>query len=472
MLTLGHVLEALTGYQMARGAQVISDVVIDSRLCIPGALFVALPGERADGHEYVGEALARGAAAALIQRDLPGDFNILDLRQPVTPEQAAKVDGPVCLRVENCLVALQSLARFWRSRLDLRIVGITGSVGKTTTKELIAAVLQSRYRTLKTEGNLNNEIGLPLTLLKLSETHERAVLEMGFYVPGEIAFLCEIARPHVGVITNVGVAHLGQAGSVEAIAAGKAELVQALPADGTAILNQDDERVRAMANMTRARVLTYGLDPTAHLWASDIEGLGLEGIRFRLHYQRETLTIKVPLLGRHSVHTALRAAAVGLVEGMTWQEILGGLTSSSIQLRLVAVTGPGNSLLLDDTYNASPESVIAALNLLDELEGRKVAVLGDMLELGSFEEQGHRMVGVRAGEVVQELVTLGQRAHWIAEGARESGLAPQRIIELEDRDEVLRYLQKRIGAGDVILVKGSRSLRMDRIVAALEEGRP
>jgi len=259
---------------------------------------------------------------------------------------------------------------------------------------------------------------------------------------------------------------------VEAIAAGKAELVQALPADGTAILNQDDERVRAMANMTRARVLTYGLDPTAHLWASDIEGLGLDGIRFRLHYQRETLTIKVPLLGRHSVHTALRAAAVGLVEGMTWQEILGGLTSSSIQLRLVAVTGPGNSLLLDDTYNASPESVIAALNLLDELEGRRVAVLGDMLELGSFEEQGHRMVGVRAGEVVQELVTLGQRAHWIAEGARESGLAPERIIELENRDEVLRYLQKRIGAGDVILVKGSRSLRMDRIVAALEEGRP
>ena len=185
MLTLGHVLEALTGYQMAGGAQVISDVVIDSRLCIPGALFVALPGERADGHEYVGEALARGAAAALIQRDLPGDFNILDLRQPVTQEQGANLDAPVCLRAEDCLVALQSLARFWRSRLDLRIVGITGSVGKTTTKERIAAVLQSRYRTLKTEGNLNNEIGLPLTLLKLSETHERAVLEMGFYVPGK-----------------------------------------------------------------------------------------------------------------------------------------------------------------------------------------------------------------------------------------------------------------------------------------------
>ena len=194
----------------------------------------------------------------------------------------------------------------------------------------------------------------------------------------------------------IGPVHLERAGSLEAIINGKAELVEALPADGTAILNYDDEHVRAMASRTKAKVFTYGLDPKADLWADNIEGLGLEGVSFDLHYAGETLHVHLPLLGQHSVHTAMRASAAGLVEGLNWQEILGGLLTPSTQLRLVAVTGPRNSLLIDDTYNASPDSMIAALNLLGELDGRKVAVLGDMLELGEFEEKGHRMVGARA----------------------------------------------------------------------------
>src|SRR5574341_113715 len=470
MLTFAHVLEALTGYQSAGGSQIITDVAIDSRLAIPGSLFVALPGERADGHSFVSAAFAKGAIAALVQREIPGDFNTLDLREPVTYAQATTFPLPVCLRVEDTLKAMQTLARYWRNRLRLRVVGVTGSVGKTTSKEIIAAVLGTRYRTFKTEGNYNNEIGLPLMLLKLSEAHERAVLEMGFYQVGEIAFLCEIARPQVGVVNNVYAVHLERAGSIENIAQGKGELVEALPPapEGVAVLNYDDPLVLAMRARTRARLFTYGLDPAADLWAENIESRGLDGIYFHLHFQRETLHLKVPLLGRHSAHTALRAAAVGLVEGLTWQEIVEGLQAvGAAQLRLVAVKGPGGSLILDDTYNASPESVLAALTLLHELEGRHVAVLGDMLELGAYEEEGHRLVGRRAREVVDLLVTVGPRARLISDEARRYGLPAGLAVELENSDEALAYLRGEIRAGDVVLVKGSRGVRLDRIVPNL-----
>lgn len=476
MLTLAHVVEALTGYQSAGGSQIITDAAIDSRLVIPGSLFVALPGERADGHSFVSAAFAKGAIAALVQREIPGDFNTLDLREPVTHAQATTFPLPVCLRVEDTLKAMQTLARYWRNRLRLRVVGVTGSVGKTTSKEIIAAVLGTRYRTFKTEGNYNNEIGLPLMLLKLSEAHERAVLEMGFYQVGEIAFLCEIARPQVGVVNNVYAVHLERAGSIENIVQGKGELVEALPPapEGVAVLNYDDPFVLAMRSRTRARIFTYGLDPAADLWAENIESRGLDGIYFHLHFQRETLHLKVPLLGRHSAHTALRAAAVGLMEGLTWQEIVEGLQAvEAAQLRLVTVKGPGGSLILDDTYNASPESVLAALNLLHELEGRRVAVLGDMLELGTYEEEGHRLVGRRAREVVNLLVTVGPRARLIADEARRYGLPAGTVVELENSDEALAYLRGEIRAGDVVLIKGSRGVRLDRIVPNLgAEGEP
>jgi len=478
MLTLGHVVEALTGYQSAGGPQIITDVVIDSRLTIPGALFVALPGERVDGHDFVAAAFAKGANAALVQRDLPAPpgagplpGQVLDLRQPLTYAQLTDLQLPVVLRVEDTLKAMQVLAVFWRSRLNPRVIGVTGSVGKTTTKELIAAVLSTRYRTFKTEGNFNNEIGLPLMLLKLTAAHERVVLEFGFYQVGEIKFLCDLARPHIGVVNNVYPVHLERAGSLENIARGKGELVEALPPapDGVAILNYDDPLVLAMRHRTRARVVTYGLDPAADLWADNIESLGLAGINFELHHRNEALHVRVPLLGRHSVHTCLRAAAVGLVEGLTWHEIIEGLQSvGATQLRLVAVAGPEGSLILDDTYNASPESVVAALNLLNELEGRRVAVLGDMLELGSYEETGHRLVGRRAREVADLLVTVGVRARLIADEAREAGLPADAVVELDDSEQALAFLRLNIRRGDVVLLKGSRGVKLDRIVPALE----
>jgi UDP-N-acetylmuramoyl-tripeptide--D-alanyl-D-alanine ligase len=471
MLKLVDILEALSGTRFEHASEVITDAVIDSRLATRGSLFIALPGERVDGHDYVKDAFNHGAHIALVQRDLSSEFPVLDLRGILHPDAPGPMDnGPFCILVEDSLQGLQQIARYWRRQLNLRVIGITGSIGKSTTKEVVAAVLSQRYQALKNPGNLNNEIGLPLTLLKAKKSHEKAVLEMGFYQLGEIAFLCDLALPQVGVVTNVGTVHAERVGSQEAIARSKTELVQALPPapEGVAILNYDDPWVREMAKETQARVFFYGLDPNADLWADRVEGLGLEGIRFRLHYRKEVLHLRVPLIGRHSVHTVLRATAVGLVEGLTWQEIVNGLRSRETQLRLMVVHAKNGALILDDTYNASPESTLAALNLLEELEGRKVAVLGDMLELGPYEKRGHEMVGARAAEIVDELITVGRRGRMIADAARQAGLANTVIKEVEDSREAITYLTENLNPADIVLVKGSRGMKMESIVGTLE----
>lgn len=467
MLTIADLVEALSGQRPRDASQPVAGATHDSRLVATGMLFVALKGEHADGHDYAAAAFANGASVALVQREMQGDLRVLDLRSglvdPVPPT-------PFCIRVDDTLLGLQKVAAFWRRKLTgLRVIGVTGSVGKTTTKELIAEVLAQRYRTFKSAGNFNNEIGLPLSILSLTEGHQRAVLEMGFYVIGEIALLADIALPAVGVVTNIGTVHAERAGSQEAIYRGKAELVQALPSDGVAILNMDDPNVKRMAAETKARVFMYGLDPAADLWADKVEGLGLDGVRFRVHYAGETLQVRIPLLGRHSVHTALRAAAVGLVEGMEWPEILAGLRIGNPQLRLMAVQGRNGSLLLDDTYNASPESTVAALNLLDELEGRKVAVLGDMLELGQYEVQGHQIVGTLAAKVADILVTVGPRARIIAQAALAAGLKADAVTQFETSDQALGFLKQSLAQGDVVLVKGSRAVQMEKIVPELEQ---
>jgi len=468
MLTLADVIEGLTGDRPEGLVQPVSGTVIDSRRCRPGALFVALEGERADGHDFVADAFSRGAVAAIVERDVGVSATTLDLTGPAQM-WPADWSLPLVLKVDDSLQAIQRAAGFWRRQHRVRVVGITGSVGKTTTKELAAAVLARRYTMLKSEASYNNEIGLPLTLLHLTDRHERVVLEMGMYDVGEIADLARIAQPHVGVVTIVGPVHLERAGTLERIVQAKTELVEALPSapEGVAILNYDDERVRGMAQATQARVFYYGLSPEADLWADGIEGLGLEGIRFRLHYGDETLYVKIPLLGRHSVHTALRAAAVGLVEGLTWQEIIEGLRGPSAQLRLVAVPGPEGATILDDTYNASPASTIAALNLLEELDGRKIAVLGDMLELGNYEHEGHVKVGMRALEVADVLIAVGPRGRIIGQTARRWGMPSDQVHIVEDNAEAIALLNQMVTGDDVILVKGSRAMKMEDIVSEL-----
>ncbi len=470
MLTERDIIDALIGQRPDWAGEKITGGVVNSRQTYPGALFVAIPGEHHDGHDFVGEAFDKGACLALVQRDLSSQFHQIDLHTINSRQLVDPANYPHCLYVQDSLSSLQKISAFWRRNLSVKVIGVTGSVGKTTTKELVAQVLAQRYPTLKNQGNLNNEIGLPLTLLSLDESYSRAVLEMGFYIPGEIAFLCELAQPEIGVITNIGTVHAERAGSQEVIALGKSELVRSLPPapKGVAILNYDDPLVRNMQSVTQARVFFYGLDPKADLWADRVEGLGLDGIRFRLHYHNEVIHMRVPLIGQHSVHTVLRAAAVGLVDGLTWEEIVLGLRTGQNQLRMMTVRTKTGALVLDDTYNASPESTLAALNLLDELQGNKVAVLGDMLELGRYEHVGHEMVGVRAAQVVNLLITVGEKARIIAEAARESGFPDKSIVELNDVSNLTDYLEKNLRSGDVVLIKGSHGMRMDRVVTALE----
>ena len=467
MLTLGHFLHTLSTYEPTGSDPAVTSVVMDSREAEAGSLFVAYKGTKADGHDFVAAAFAQGAIAALVERPISDEFATIDLRTAVPSPAPFSAHTPVCLVVEDSIAALQTSAKAWRARFPVEVIGITGSVGKTSTKELTHAVLCSRYRTFKSPGNRNSILGLPLALFDLQETDEKAVLEMGMYTIGEIATLCDMTSPKVGVVTLVGAVHLERAGSMENIVKAKQELVEALPADGVAILNKDDGRVMGMANYTEARIFTYGLDSTADLWADNIHSQGLEGVRFTLHHKGESLVVQVPLLGRHSVHTSLRAAAVGLVEGLTWDEIVHGLRNTAVQLRLVTVPGPKNSIIIDDTYNASPDSVLAALNLMHDLDGRSVAVLGDMLELGYLEEAAHRQVGRRAAEVAKLMVTVGQRAHWIGEEAIASGLPKDRVVMVADAETAAATLEELIEENDTVLVKGSLGMRMDQIITAL-----
>ncbi len=452
---------------------VFEGVEIDSRKIRPGGLFVALKGENTDGHRFINDAIGRGARGVLLTQDWQ--------HQPVSEGMHPAV---ALIRVAEPLTALQELASYWRNKISPRVVGITGSVGKTSTKEVTAAVLSKGYRVLKSEGNYNSETGLPLTILRLKAGDQVAVLEMGGgYTMHDIADLAAIALPEVGVVTNVGDSHLERMGSIENIAQMKSELPRALPTHGWAVLNADDQRVKAMADVTPARVFYYGFDSTAHLWAEQIEGRGLEGITFVLCYdagklgavsnpalqQGQRLHLHLPILGQHSVNTALAAASVGLVMGLDWAQVAAGLedagtSTSGAQLRILSVPGINGSMIIDDSYNASPASVFAALNLLDEMSGGKVAVLGDMLELGDQEVAGHLKVAIRAREVTDCLVVVGSLGHSIGRDAISYGMAADQVYFASSNDDAADWLRRKLQPGDTVLVKGSRGLHMEDIV--------
>lgn len=485
MLTLEFLIHALIG-QHVPGSTAITDATIDSREATAGALFVALPGDHSDGHDWVGAAFANGAIAALIDRPVEVDAPVISLCDhcglPPGAIYPADLDtlppGPVCLLVPDTLLALQEAARQWyRHWVSLpgrRAIGITGSVGKTTNKEAVAALWSERYDTYRNSGSYNNEIGLPLSVLQIRPEDERAVLEMGFYVRGEIALLCSIAPPELALVTNVQPVHLERAKTVETIIRGKAELLEHLPADGVAILNLDDPNVMKMTAWNKGRVFSYGLTSTADLHADAVEGLGLDGVRLTLHHDGESHKIHTPMLGRHSVYTALAAAAVGLNDGMTWDEITRGLEKPHGQVRLVPGQHRSGALILDDTYNASPGAVIAALDLLADVDADlRVAVLGDMLELGSYEEDGHRAVGAHAAQTADVLITLGERARMIAEEAESNGLPTNHITICESVEEAAAVAQATLtGPRVAALVKGSHAVGMERVVAKLIDGGP
>ncbi len=470
MIYLHDILFALTGQKVTPLEIHIDSAVINSRLAEKNSLFIALPGENTDGHDFVEAAFEKGAVLAFVDREMPDNLQVLDLRPGKFGPGFTVPEPPFCLRVEDSLSALQTLAAFWRRQHSLRVIGITGSVGKTSTKELTAALLGRKFNILKNPGNRNNEIGLPLTLLDLGPEHDVAVLEMGFYVPGEIRTLCNIAQPQVGVVNNIGTVHAERAGSQEIIAKGKAELVEALPAapEGIAILNQDDPWVYKMADKTQAKVLFYGCTEEADLQASEIQSHGLDGISCTLTWQGQAHEIRSPLLGEFSVYTLLRAVAVALSEGLDWETITEGLKASQNSLRMKRMTLPNGVTVIDDTYNAAPESTVAALALLAQLPGRRVAILGDMLELGPYEQSGHEAVGKAAVKAADALILVGERSRITAQAAINAGLNKSNVTWYPDSQTAALPAAQFIQPGDFVLIKGSNSMQMNKIIAALQ----
>ena len=440
------------GRLLARSERPVRGGAVDSRLVEPGNVFVALPGERTDGHRFLPDAAARGAAALLVTRP---------------PEDLAALGDVTVIRVADALAALHAVATGWRTRFDPLVVGVTGSIAKTSAKEAIATVLGTRLRTLKNEGNQNNEIGLPLTVLQLGPEHEAAVLEMGMYVGGEIADLARIGRPSIGVVTAVQAVHLSRIGSLRAIERAKGELLEALPPSGTGILNADDPIVRDMAGRTVARTASYGFAEDADVRAEEVESAGLAGMRFVLRAAGERRPVKIPTLGRLAVHNGLAAAAVGIAAGFDLDAIVEGLAQGWSAPHRGQVVRAGGVTIVDDSYNASPGSVRAALDLLGGLPGRRVAVLGEMLELGDGHIAGHLDVGEAAAGVVDLLVVVGDEALAIADGARDAGLDPAKVLLVHDRDAAIDALRPRLREGDVVLVKASRGIALDLLVDAL-----
>jgi UDP-N-acetylmuramoyl-tripeptide--D-alanyl-D-alanine ligase len=465
-MTADDLVAATGGRLLTRSARPIRAAAVDSRHVLPGMLFVALAGERTDGHRHLADAVRAGAAALLVGR----------LPDTAAGEPPLETLGDVTVvLVPDPLRGLHAVAASWRRRFSPLVVGITGSIAKTSTKEAVAAVLERRFTTLRTEGNQNNEVGLPITVMRLGPEHEAAVLEMGMYVGGEIRDLATIGRPAIGIVTTVQAVHLSRIGSLDAIEDAKAELVETLPAaddGGIAILNADDPRVLRMAGRTRARVISYGFADDADVRADQVVSAGLAGMRFRLSTPAGERVVSIPTLGRMGVHNALAGAAAGLAAGMALDEIVPGLSMVTAVPHRSSVIRAGGVVIIDDAYNASPGSMTTALEMLTGLPGRRIAVLGEMLELGSLHEAGHRAVGEAAGRVLDLLVVVDTGtggSGGIIEGARAAGMPGDAIIAVDTAATAVHILGRRLRPGDVILVKASRGVELERVVDGLVE---
>ena len=432
-------------------------VGIDSRRVAPDQLFVAIRGPRHDAHAFLADAAAAGAGALLVAADAE-----------IPAEARARC---AIVAVPDTTAALADLAAGHRAGFRGPVVAITGSNGKTTTKEMCAAILSVRAPCLKTEGNLNNQFGLPLTLLRLDDTHRAAVVEIGMNHAGETAPLAAIARPSVALITNVGTAHIENLGSQDAIATEKGALFAALAAGAVAVANADDPRVVAQLARTPARALRFGFDAGADVRAEQIEALGARGCSFELATPGGRASVRVAGIGRVPVINALAASAAALAAGATLAEVAAGLESyrpPSGRLEPMAIAGDG--ILLNDTYNANPQSMEVALRSLAEVKGasRGIAVIGDMGELGDTAAAAHREAGRLAAKLGLDFVfALGALAHEVVAGAIEAGLARDRAVASADHEDCARRVAGVLRRGDCVLVKGSRSMKMERVVELL-----
>ena len=422
-------------------------VTTDSRKISSGALFMALKGENFNGEDFAEESLNKGAAAVLVSRNFDKDL-----------------DG-VIIKVDDTLTAYRQIAGAWRNRFDIPVIAVTGSNGKTTTKDLTAAALNSFGHVQKTSGNFNNEVGVPMTLLGMNDETTAAVVEIGMRGLGQIESLAEVVRPTIGIITNVSEAHIELLGSIENIAKAKGELVEAIQSGGTIILNADNQYTAAMTKLVRegVNVITYGLENDADLNASDIL-IGSVATEFTLTYRGEAYDFEIPMLGRHNVSNALGAIAAGLTLGLSVEEIQRGISSlTTTKMRFEVIRRDGLTIV-NDAYNASPASMRVAIRTTSEVyNGRLIAVLGDMLELGEIAERVHREIGAELVEnKFDTLITLGELGKFIAAGAREAGL--EKVYTFDTHEAAAKKILEIVRVGDTILFKASHVMHMVKII--------
>ena len=418
-------------------------IVIDSRNVVPGDLFVAYRGEKVDGHDFIRKALDSGAACCLAEH--------------VEPEETR----PVIL-VPDVQQALERIAAAYRETLSLPVIGVTGSVGKTSAKEMIAAVLESRFKVLKTEGNLNNQIGVPMTVSRIEAEHEVAVVELGISGFGEMSALARIARPKIAVFTVIGHAHLEFLHDLDGVFRAKTELLDYLPEDGVVIVNGDDEKLRALR--CPQRTLRVGLGAENDVYAEALRPEGGQGMSCVLVCGERRIPARIPGFGKHLVYAALEGAAVGLVLGLTDEEIAGGIARFQAVGHRSAVTDTGFLTLIDDSYNANPDSLRLGLDSLLELPGRHVAILGDMLEMGEGAPELHRAIGRYAREKgLDLLLACGELSRGFVEGAGEIGRW------FESREALIAALPELLRRGDAVLVKASRGMRFELVAEAVKE---
>ena len=459
-ITAGKIIAPIRGELIAGSPKAIfSGLSTDSRRIAQAELFWALQGDIYDGHDFVTQAIDKGAAGAVIQKRY-------------RPEISA-TRNPVLISVADTLEALGDLGNWWRRGHPIPVAAITGSVGKTTTKEMAASILGLNALTLKNEGNLNNLIGLPLTLLLLEKAHRRAVLEMGMNRPGEIARLTEIAEPDVGLITNVGRAHLEGLGDINAVARAKVELLEKMPEKSQAILNGDDELLLRAASPFQRKLTTFGLGPENQIRAEKIKDLGGEGSAFDLEFFGQTQRVRLRVPGRQNVFNALAASAIALSLEASPEHIREGLAGfQGIKGRFMISHLPGDIILVDDTYNCNPTSLKAALDSSRALvagEGRLIVGLGEMLELGDETVPAHLEAGNMAAEQgAYYFLVMGEHAPQMIEGALSKGLPKQRAIEARSHEEMAQKIGASMNKGDVILLKGSRKMELEKVAEALK----
>lgn len=448
MVRVGELAAIVNGRVIGAEGVEVTGFSVDSRTIKEGEAFFALKGENFDGHDFVGQAAGRGARAAVVSRIL----------------EPAPAISLIC--VQDVLEAFQRLAGWWRSQFPVTVVSVTGSSGKTTTKDMIGEALSSQVQVIKSEANFNNEVGVPMTLLGIRPGDQVAVLEVAMRGKGQIASLCQFIRPTIGVVTNIGPAHYELLGSLEAIESAKAELVEALPENGCAVLNADDERCRRIASRTRARVAFYGMSPEAEYRAQDVVVESSGRTYFRCLAGDLELDVSIPLPGYHNVRNALAALAVAGFLGLDLESAARSLSRAKItgmRLEFMDVRG---MKVINDAYNANPDSMAASLSILGAVgSGRRVAILGDMLELGDYSREGHLSVGRKAAESGTDLlIALGPQAKDIAEGALEGGMNRKSVVWFASKEEARTELVSLLKPGDTVLVKASRGMRLEEVI--------